>query len=141
MSAMVLINALISHAETVEFKIHLRSDFNRCGLISTLDNLKKTMTEPEEQFLKQIQVFEKCAKQNFEELELNFEQIQSTWEGELFELALNLLISMFFQVFFQIDTKGCFEYLQNSVKDTPTEVCLLSILQHLMVIREDVHVK
>ncbi len=80
MSAMVLINALISHADSVEFKIHLRSDFNRCGLISTLDNLKAN-SDPEDQIIKQIQVFEKCAQQNFEELELNFENIQSTWEG------------------------------------------------------------
>jgi len=36
-SAMLLINALICHAENVDFKIHLRSDFARCGLIPAID--------------------------------------------------------------------------------------------------------
>ena len=34
---MILINALICHAEGVDFKIHLRSDFSRCGLIQAID--------------------------------------------------------------------------------------------------------
>ncbi len=34
---MLLINALICHAEGVDFKIHLRSDFSRCGLIQAID--------------------------------------------------------------------------------------------------------
>ena len=36
-SSMVLINALICHAENVDFKIHLRSDFARCGLIPAIE--------------------------------------------------------------------------------------------------------
>jgi hypothetical protein len=36
-SSMLLINALICHAESVDFKIHLRSDFSRCGLIQAID--------------------------------------------------------------------------------------------------------
>ena len=36
-SSMLLINALICHAEGVDFKIHLRSDFSRCGLIQAID--------------------------------------------------------------------------------------------------------
>ena len=34
---MLLINALICHAEVVDFKIHLRSDFTRCGLIQAIE--------------------------------------------------------------------------------------------------------
>lgn len=34
---MLLINALICNAENVDFKIHLRSDFARCGLIPAID--------------------------------------------------------------------------------------------------------
>ena len=36
-SAMLLINALICNAETLEFKIHLRSDFARCGLTQAIE--------------------------------------------------------------------------------------------------------
>ena len=36
-SVMLLINALICNAENVDFKIHLRSDFSRCGLITAIE--------------------------------------------------------------------------------------------------------
>jgi hypothetical protein len=36
-SSMLLINALICNADTLDFKVHLRSDFARCGLIQTID--------------------------------------------------------------------------------------------------------
>ncbi len=34
---MLLINALICNADTLEFKIHLRSDFARCGLMQAIE--------------------------------------------------------------------------------------------------------
>ena len=34
---MLLINALICNADTLDFKIHLRSDFARCGLIQAIE--------------------------------------------------------------------------------------------------------
>ena len=34
---MLLINALICNADTLDFKIHLRSDFARCGVIQAID--------------------------------------------------------------------------------------------------------
>ena len=34
---MLLINALICNADTLEFKIHLRSDFARCGLVQAIE--------------------------------------------------------------------------------------------------------
>ncbi|RNA05590.1 diaphanous isoform X1, partial [Brachionus plicatilis] len=36
-SSMILINALICNADSLDFKIHLRSDFNRCGLALAID--------------------------------------------------------------------------------------------------------
>lgn len=39
------------------------------------------------------------------------------------------------------DTVECFEVLRNSVADTPSEPFLLSILQHLLFIRDDPNVK
>ena len=35
----------------------------------------------------------------------------------------------------------CFEYIYNSVKDTPSEFSFLSILQHLVLIRDDFQVR
>ncbi|RNA17858.1 diaphanous -like protein, partial [Brachionus plicatilis] len=40
-SSMILINALICNADSLDFKIHLRSDFNRCGLALAIDSLKQ----------------------------------------------------------------------------------------------------
>ncbi|RNA21671.1 diaphanous -like protein [Brachionus plicatilis] len=40
-----------------------------------------------------------------------------------------------------LDPKTCFEYLFNSVKDSPSECCLLSILQQLLLIRDDIHIR
>ena len=34
---MILINALICNADSLDFKIHLRSDFNRCGLALAIE--------------------------------------------------------------------------------------------------------
>lgn len=34
---MLLINALICNADSLDFKIHLRSDFNRCGLTQAIE--------------------------------------------------------------------------------------------------------
>lgn len=38
---MLLINALIGNADMLDFKIHLRSDFNRCGLVQAIEVKKK----------------------------------------------------------------------------------------------------
>lgn len=41
----------------------------------------------------------------------------------------------------KLDTKTCFEYVNNTIKDTPAEFCLLSILHHLLLIRDDVNIR
>jgi hypothetical protein len=81
MSAIILINALIIKAVGFDFKIHLRSDFNRCGLINAIDQLKMNH-ELDDQLEKQIQVFESHARANFEELENHYENIESMWDGK-----------------------------------------------------------
>lgn len=117
MSAMLLINTLIANADGLDFKIHLRSDFNRCGLINAIELLK--VNDSDEQMQKQIQVFESHAHSNYLELEAQYENIEAMWD----------------------DTKSCFDYVYSSIKDTPIEMCLLSILQHLLIVRDDIHVK
>jgi diaphanous 3 len=81
MNAMILINALIFNADGLDFKIHLRSDFNRCGLINAIESIKKS-GDLDEQLEKQIQVFENYGRANSEELfENHFENIEATWNG------------------------------------------------------------
>lgn len=84
MSAMILINALIINADGVDFKIHLRSDFNRCGLINAIESIKTGGDQIDDQLAKQIQVFESHARANCEELfENHFENIEAMWDGML----------------------------------------------------------
>ena len=81
MSAMMLINALIVHADSLDFKIHLRSEFHRCGLTKIIEKLKKKPELLDEQFAKQITIFENYAKANFEDLEAHYENIDIMWDG------------------------------------------------------------
>lgn len=89
---MLLINALICNAESLDFKIHLRSDFSRCGLIQAIDALKKLYgyqtgdeQEPAEiqsdRLLKQIFIFESHAHDNFAEMDSQIENIIGFWDG------------------------------------------------------------
>ena len=83
MNAMILINALIFNADGLDFKIHLRSDLNRCGLVNAIESIKKSNDAIDEQLEKQIQVFESHSRANCEELfENNFENIEATWDGQ-----------------------------------------------------------
>src|SRR4051812_7275381 len=50
-------------------------------------------------------------------------------------------VAIFHFSFIPIDPKECFEYLYNTVKDSPTENSFLSILQHLLFIRDDTNVR
>ena len=81
MSALVLINALINYADGLDFKIHLRSDFNRCGLISSIDKLKSNV-DMDDQLSKQITIFENHARSNYDDLEAQLENIDAVWDGK-----------------------------------------------------------
>lgn len=80
MSALVLINALIVNADGLDFKIHLRSEFSRCGLIGALKNLRSQI-DLDEQLKRQIEIFDKHARDNFEEMEASYENIEAMWDG------------------------------------------------------------
>ena len=87
-SCMLLINALIGNADGLDFKIHLRSDFARCGLAQAIDHNKQLYGYENESrndndpLLKQIEIFENQAHANFEELDSNLENIESVFDGE-----------------------------------------------------------
>jgi diaphanous 2 len=39
------------------------------------------------------------------------------------------------------DVNECFELIKNTVEDSPAEPYLLSIFQHLLCIRDDLHIR
>jgi len=118
---MLLINALICNAETLDFKIHLRSEFARFGLVQAIENMKSKYEKLDEsdKLIKQIIIFENHAHNNFLEMDSQIENIENVWD----------------------DVKTCFDYVYNTIKDSPAEHSLLSILQHMLLIRDDFQVR
>ena len=162
-SSMILINALICNAENVDFKIHLRSDFARCGLITAIEvYLLFTV-------LKEMKLFNWIFfKRHWNQSQENLNMMIRWWSRSLYlKIILMIILKRLilklktlkefgmvnfshFQIILNIDlikvvwfvdTKGCFEYVYNTISGTPAEFCLLSILQHLLLVRDDTQIR
>ena len=72
-----------------------------------------------DKLFKQIEIFEKHARDNFQEMDSQMENIEGVWD----------------------DLKTCFEYVYNTIQGTQAEVCLLSMFQHFLLIRDDSQVR
>ncbi|MCJ8735748.1 hypothetical protein PDJAM_G00251050 [Pangasius djambal] len=108
---MQLINALISRGEELDFRIHIRSELMRLGLRELLAEVRNIENE---ELRVQLQVFDEQAEEDSEDLRSRLE-----------DLVLFTDISEVFQV------------LLNTVKDSKAEGYFLSLLQHLLLVRND----
>merc|ERR1719233_2509875 len=115
-ACLTLINALISSPEDIDFRIHLRNEFMRDGLIDVLEALE---SDNGEELQLQLKVFNEHKEEDFDEFAQRFDNIR---------LELD-------------DVNECFELVKNLVLDTPAEPFFLSILQHLVCIRDDIMVR
>merc|ERR1719219_2037373 len=115
-ACLTLINALISSPEDIDFRIHLRNEFMRDGLIDVLEALE---SDNGEELQLQLKVFNEHKEEDFDEFAQRFDNIR---------LELD-------------DVNECFELVKNLVLDTPAEPYFLSILQHLVCIRDDALVR
>ncbi|XP_066903255.1 protein diaphanous [Halyomorpha halys] len=109
-----LINAIVSTPDEVDFKIHLRNEMMRVGLFDLLDVLEKDASEDLNLTL-QLKVFNDQKEDDFYEFSQRFDNLRLEFD----------------------DINECFEVLKNFVMDTPSEPYFLSILQHLLFIRDD----
>ncbi|XP_030041077.2 protein diaphanous isoform X4 [Manduca sexta] len=109
---MQLINAIITEPEELEFRLHLRSEFMRTGLYDLIDDLR---AGAEGSRLIQMNVFDSHAAADQDEFLAKFDDVRVDFN----------------------DANECFELVKNLVMDTPAEPYLLSILQHLLFIRDD----
>uniref|UniRef100_A0AAX7T7H2 Diaphanous related formin 1 n=1 Tax=Astatotilapia calliptera TaxID=8154 RepID=A0AAX7T7H2_ASTCA len=111
---MQLINALISRAEELDFRIHIRSELLRLGL---RDQLKEVRKIENEELKVQLTVFDEQAEDDSEDLKARLDDIRMEMEypsnGDIFEI------------------------LVNTVKDSKAEGHFLSLMQHLLLIRND----
>ncbi|XP_065413292.1 protein diaphanous homolog 2 isoform X3 [Chrysemys picta bellii] len=115
-ACMQFINALVTSPEDLDFRIHLRNEFLRCGLKKILPDLKE--------------------KEN-EELDIQLKVFDENKEDDLIELShrLNDIRAE------MDDMNEVYHLLYNMLKDTASENYFLSILQHLLLVRNDYYVR
>ncbi|KAM3926537.1 protein diaphanous homolog 1 isoform 2-T2 [Leptodactylus fuscus] len=109
---MVLINALISQGEELDFRIHIRSELMRSGLNHLL---KELQTMENDELKLQLNVFLDHCEYDADDLRGRLEDIRVEMD----------------------DVQEVFQVLHNTVKDSAAEQLFLSIMQHLLLIRND----
>ncbi|KAG7517368.1 diaphanous-like 1 isoform X1 [Solea senegalensis] len=109
---MQLINALISRGEELDFRIHIRSELLRLGLRDLLMEVRKIENE---ELRVQLTVFDEQAEDDSEDLKVRLDDIRIEMD----------------------DVREVFEILVNTVKDSKAENHFLSLMQHLLLIRND----
>ncbi|NXA13498.1 DIAP2 protein, partial [Sapayoa aenigma] len=120
-ACMQLINALVTCPEDLDFRIHLRNEFLRCGLKKILPALKD---KENDELDIQLRVFDENKDEDHFELAHRLNDIKAEMEYPLCKWCLLL-----------------FHLLYNMVKDTSSESYFLSILQHFLLIRNDYYVR
>ena len=115
----ILINAILTNIDDLDFRLHLRNELLRTGFRDILekltDQLHNDSSKLSSDLTIQLNAFNNSKNEDFEELVGRFDNIN-------FQLE---------------DAQDCFKILYNAAKNTPSEMFLLSILQHLLVIRDD----
>ncbi|KAJ8687905.1 hypothetical protein QAD02_023700 [Eretmocerus hayati] len=108
-----LINSIISSAEELDFRLHLRNEIMRAGLADILETLEGD--DESEDLTRHLKIFNEYKDEDYEEFVQRFDHVR---------LELD-------------DVNDCFEVVKNMVMDTVAEPYFLSILQHLLFIRDD----
>ncbi|XP_061442111.1 protein diaphanous homolog 1 [Rhineura floridana] len=107
-----LINALIIPSDELDFRVHIRSELMRSGLQQIL---KELYAQDIEELRVHLQLFEEYGEEDSAELRNRLEDIRIEME----------------------DFNEVFQILLNTVKDSKAEHHFLSVLQHLLLIRND----
>ncbi|XP_043803672.1 protein diaphanous isoform X2 [Apis laboriosa] len=111
-----LINSIISSAEELDFRLHLRNEIMRVGLADILETLEKNESED---LARHLKIFNDHKEEDYEEFVQRFDHVR---------LELD-------------DINDCFEVIKNMVMETSAEPYFLSILQHLLFVRDDALVR
>uniref|UniRef100_A0A182VTV7 Diaphanous n=1 Tax=Anopheles minimus TaxID=112268 RepID=A0A182VTV7_9DIPT len=115
-STMIFINCLINTPTDPNFRLHLRCEMMRAGMYERIDQLPEMVEKSgNENLVNHFKIFNGYREDDFEEFSNRFDNVR---------LELD-------------DMNDCFELLKNLVADTSCEPYFLSILQHLLFIRDD----
>ncbi|XP_013907035.1 PREDICTED: protein diaphanous homolog 3-like [Thamnophis sirtalis] len=111
-ACMQFINALVTTPDDLDFRLHIRNEFMRCGLKDRLPLLRCIRNEALDI---QMKVFSEHKEEDMIEFYHRLDDIRSEFD----------------------DANDVFNLVWNTVKDTSAENYFLSILQHLLLIRKD----
>ncbi|KAB0388251.1 hypothetical protein FD755_003207 [Muntiacus reevesi] len=131
-----LINALITPAEELDFRVHIRSELMRLGLHQVLQDLREIENDD---MRVQLAVFDEQGEEDSYDLKGRLDDIRMEMEYPFTDWTYFLLrkVYAFLSLFFSTDFSEVFQILLNTVKDSKAEQHFLSILQHLLLVRND----
>jgi len=115
-SCLTLINALLSCPDDLDFRMHLRNEFMRGGLFDVLEAIENSGCE---EFQLQLKVFIDHKEEDFDEFAHRFDNIRVEFD----------------------EVDDVYDMVKNSVLNTAAEPYFLSILQHLLYIRDDYYAR
>uniref|UniRef100_A0A7N6C4D0 Diaphanous-related formin 3 n=1 Tax=Anabas testudineus TaxID=64144 RepID=A0A7N6C4D0_ANATE len=118
-ACMQLINALVTSPDELDFRLHIRNEFMRCGLKEILPQLATIRNEALDI---QLKVFEEHKEEDMIEFSHRIHSVSVSYRFGYNTLHWKRKIK---------------DIVQNMVKDSSAELYFLSILQHLMLIRND----
>ncbi|XP_063160618.1 protein diaphanous homolog 3 [Candoia aspera] len=111
-ACMQFINALVTTPDDLDFRLHIRNEFMRCGLKEQLPLLRCMRNDALDI---QLKVFSEHKEEDMIEFSHRLDDIRSEFD----------------------DANDVYNSVWNTVKDTSAESHFLSILQHLLLIRND----
>ncbi|XP_031955762.1 protein diaphanous homolog 3 isoform X3 [Corvus moneduloides] len=115
-ACMQLINALVTSPDDLDFRLHIRNEFMRSGLKEILPQLQCIKNEALDI---QLKVFNEHKEEDMIEFSHRLEDIRSELD----------------------EVNDVYNMVWNTVKDTSAEGYFLSILQHLLLIRNDYFIR
>ncbi|NWX75119.1 DIAP3 protein, partial [Alca torda] len=128
-ACMQLINALVTSPDDLDFRLHIRNEFMRSGLKEILPQLKCIKNEALDI---QLKVFNEHKEEDMIEFSHRLEDIRSELEYP-FDISKRNMN--------KIKLNDVYNMVWNTVKDTSAEGYFLSILQHLLLIRNDYFIR
>ncbi|XP_040610898.1 protein diaphanous homolog 3 isoform X2 [Mesocricetus auratus] len=111
-ACMQLINALVTSPDDLDFRLHIRNEFMRCGLKEILPNLKCIKNDVLDI---QLKVFDEHKEEDLIELSHRLEDIRAELD----------------------EASDVYSMVWDTVKQTRAEGYFVSILQHLLLVRND----
>ncbi|XP_076728093.2 protein diaphanous homolog 3 isoform X4 [Callospermophilus lateralis] len=115
-ACMQLINALVTSPDDLDFRLHIRNEFMRCGLKEILPSLKRIKNDGLDI---QLKVFDEHKEEDLIEFSHRLEDIRAELD----------------------EASDVYNMVWNTVKETRAEGYFISILQHLLLIRNDYFIR